>query len=162
MPKHTGAIAQPATAPPCIFLAFQQATGMVKSSPRASDFLYPLWNKCVLWLSCPSLLPAGPACSLCLNFCVVLDALEPSCAAVGRYCSSSTSDCVALRDGWRGWARAGKVAICQEKGQYSLGKESLAEITLCYLWVSTGRCHLRCWTNSFIPSVPPHSFFFFV
>lgn len=158
VPKCTGTIAQPAIALPYIFLTFQQVTGIMKSSPIASYFLYLLWDKSVLWLKCLSLFSAGQACPLCLNFYVVLYALEPSCVAVGRYRSSSTSDCVALRDGWRGWARAGKVAICQEKGQYSLGNESLAEIALRYLWVSTGRCHLRCWTNSFISSIPPHSF----
>lgn len=83
-------------------------------SPRPGYSLHPLWDKSVLRLKCPSLLPARPACTLCLSFCVVLCALEPSCVAVGRYCSSSTSDCVALRDGWCGWAGAGEVAICQE------------------------------------------------
>ncbi|RMC18459.1 hypothetical protein DUI87_04348 [Hirundo rustica rustica] len=33
----------------------------------------------------------------------------------------------------------GWVAICQEKGQYSLGNKSLAEIALRYLWVGTGQ-----------------------
>lgn len=38
-------------------------------------------------------------------------------------------------------------------------KESWVEIAFHYLWVSTGRCYLRCWTDSIIPRVLPHSFF---
>lgn len=115
VPKSTGAIAQTAISLPCIFLTFQQVTGMMKSSPHARYFLYLLYDKPVLWLKCPSSLRAGPACSLCLNFCVVLHALEPSCAAVGRYGSSSTSDCVALRDGWRGGPGQGKWPSARRK-----------------------------------------------
>lgn len=115
VPKSTGAIAQTAISLPCISLPFQQVTGMMKSSPRASYFLYLLWDKSVLWLKCLSLLPAGPGCCLCLNFCVVLHALEPSCVAVGRYGSSSTSDCVALHDGWRSGPEQGKWPSARRK-----------------------------------------------
>lgn len=110
--KSTGAIAQTAIPLPCIL--FQQVTAM-KSSRHASYFLYLLWDKSVLWLKCLSLLPAGPACSLCLNFCVVLYALEPSCVAVRRYSSSSTSDCGALCDGWRGGPEQGKRRCARRK-----------------------------------------------
>lgn len=87
----------------------------LKMSSSCSGYsLYLLWDKYRLWQKCASLLPVGPACILHLNFCVVFCVLEPCCLAVGRYCCSSIFDCFALHDGWCGWARAEKMAACQE------------------------------------------------